>query len=201
MKAKTKIEKEKAKLASLEQALASTQEAYDTLHKQRNGIIDKMRKSQERLCAFEREAFDISAGFTEEYIKWLLKHDGTATKYLELSSLSKATNGQLSFQGYFYMTEQNALRLRLCKNENFDLAEEYLNKFLPHYLPQMYDDHYNKVVDIFEHTLSEYGSYRLSIKENDIIIYKCTYGRDSVVKNFDNLHDALKYISTYLYYE
>lgn len=194
---KTNIQKEKEKLKKLEISLASTQEAYDILCKQRKSIFDKMMKSKERITTLERESFDVSAGFTEEFITWLLSVEETQAKYESLKILSDVTNGQLRFSGYNH-NMQNSISLCLRHGEDFTLAEEYLTKLLPFVKPT--EDNW-KPIDIFEKTCSEFGSYYLIIKEDVYKIIKYVHGREELVESYDNLHDALSYISTYVYYE
>ncbi len=58
-----------------------------------------------------------------------------------------------------------------------------------------------KVFDIFEHSLSEFGSYYLKCKEKEYIIEKASGFRILPVENFPTLEGALSYISARLYYE
>lgn len=108
----------------------------------------------------------------------------------------------LDSSGYFDTINQTCIRITLHKNDSHSVAKNLqgLKKIFP-YLKPVEDGFV--IVDIFEHTLSECGVYRLWIdKENKKYqITKTTYGHRKVLKEFNDLKKALEYIQEHHYYE
>jgi len=61
----------------------------------------------------------------------------------------------------------------------------------------------NKIFKIFEHTLSENGSYCFLIlpDESCQVVLRYSSYRVEILESFDNILDGLKYVQKYLYYE
>jgi len=100
--------------------------------------------------------------------------------------------------GSFRETNQVALSVKLTYGSEKSLAQQLkaLDKVLPYIKPQ--NDGMKKL-PIFEHTLSEFGSYWLRVSEDrKQYIIESRY-RDE--KEFKSLADALKYIQKYHWYD
>lgn len=121
-----------------------------------------------------------------------IKHDAREKKLTELS---------LSSNGYFHETNQVYIRIALYRDNDshFEKVYESLQNILPVIKPL--EDGY-KHIDIFEHTLSEFGVYALQVHpdNNKARIVITRWGRDSVVQRTTDLRSALKYIQQNNYY-
>jgi hypothetical protein len=133
---------------------------------------------------------------------WLLycdwKDAGVHHKYRE-EVLNKIG---LRSSGYYQEINQTCVQVMLYRNKPDSLKKTLsgLKKVLP-YLKSVKDGFVR--VDIFEHTLSEGGVYDLWIdkEEKKYQIRKTTYGREEILKEFNDLKKALEYIQEHHYYE
>jgi len=92
--------------------------------------------------------------------------------------------------------------VRICltygKPETLTNAMKGLKKILPYIKP---GEEGWVSLHIFEHTLSERGGYCLEVKGTSCRLTKTTYGRHEILKDFDNLKDAMNYIYKNHYYQ
>lgn len=114
-------------------------------------------------------------------------------------------------EGYIPDTMQTAIKVTLYrehnkKNKNRNLrAYVGLVKLLPYMKPMTENNHRTqykgkKYVSLFEHTLSQYGSWFLLLtgNENDVVELHNSY---SEKKKFKNLKEAFNYCAIHHYYE
>jgi hypothetical protein len=104
--------------------------------------------------------------------------------------------------GYYRNTKQISIMIKLTKGDKESLEDniKQLTDILPYIKPQ--DKDY-KVFNLFEHTLSEFGSYNLIINEErkEYVLVKTVYSSDRDRTNFKDLKSALEYIQTNHYYD
>lgn len=111
----------------------------------------------------------------------------------------------LNSSGYIQETGQVCIQISLNKSDD-KLRKKVFSSIcflLPHLIPVKRDSRSKKeiVLDIFEHTLSQYGSYYLHLSEADPLA-KCKIVRSyGVEEDFKNLDEALKYIQKHHWYE
>lgn len=138
-----------------------------------------------------------------EKIEWLLHEDGYSSdmkRYYEAQKFIEEMG--LRIGGYYPYSEQKAVEIVLYKGDqdNLEKTFESLSVLLPFIKP--IDEAGNRRFKLFEHTLSENGIYDLLVDVHGAwTLNKTTYGRESVLKTFDNLRDALKYCQEHHYYQ
>ncbi len=132
--------------------------------------------------------------------------DGRESTYLYEKSreyFAKYRDIGLRCMGGFWI-ETNQRTLSVCLVQIMtDLQLEHLASLLeadifPVVKPWKSGD---RVLSIFEHTLSEYGSYSLSFNGKHYSVDKRTYGNGKSVFKSTSLLEVLKYIRKYHYYE
>jgi hypothetical protein len=140
---------------------------------------------------------------------WLLTYLPNETPYWQYKCISNLWYEHFTYLnrgGYYLATNQGALEICCYKKVPLQEQLEEVKMAIP--LLKEFDmekcstgvDRPAKVLGIFEHTLSEYGVYELHIFEDTIELTKTTYGRLELVKEFENIEDAVGYIRQHLYY-
>ena len=98
-------------------------------------------------------------------------------------------------------TRFNIFRLSLNRDSNLKKAKREIAWVLEK-IANFYPNVNPIYIDIFEHTLSEYGTYHIDWdRENKFDIVKTTYGRPEVIKTLSSLEEMLEYVSKHHYYE
>ena len=135
----------------------------------------------------------------EQELEYFLFEDGNVSgeryKAREIYWRGKAVRNS----GYYRATQQVSLQLMMYKGENDNLEQtiEVLDRVLP-----MLKSHEGvKRLSVFEHTLSEDGSYVVEITEDTFNLVVHRWGRKSVVKTVDTLRELVQYIQQHHYYE
>ena len=108
--------------------------------------------------------------------------------------------------GYFPETNQRCIKVMLTKNniESFNKTISALKEILPFIKPLINGDYKGfKFIDIFEHTLSEQGTYYMFVDEIENVYklmqdrYHTTYD----LKVFDSLESIIKYVQDNHWYQ
>ena len=158
-------------------------------------INDKIKKTRQ-----EQESCQMASEMTkEEKIDYFLFEDGWVDGERYDARQKFWNSVGLHQSGYFPETEQIQLELMLYKGvgDNFEQTVAVLQEVLPFVKPLKGVKH----LKIFEHTLSEYGSYGVEISEDSFDVVVWTYGRKRTVKSFDNLRSMVQYVQQHHYYE
>jgi hypothetical protein len=135
----------------------------------------------------------------EEEIEYFLFEDGLVSGERYKAREKFWNDKGLWHSGYYPETSQIRLEVMLYKgvNDNLEKVFTTLEKVLP------YIKVHNgvKQLGVFEHSLSENGSYAIEITDEsfDLVVHR--YGRKSAVKSFDNLLSLLQYVQKHHYYE
>lgn len=154
--------------------------------------IEKLREEQE-LAQMQQPMKP------EEEIEYFLFEDGLVSGERYKARKKFWNDKGLWHSGYYPETSQIRLEVMLYKsiNENLEKVFATLEKVLP------YIKVHNGVkrLGVFEHSLSENGSYSIEITDEsfDLVVHR--YGRKSAVKSFDNLLSLLQYVQKHHYYE
>jgi hypothetical protein len=105
--------------------------------------------------------------------------------------------------GYFTETGQKVVRVAMIKgNERHtQMVLRGLEFLLPHILPHPSDG--SKLVDIFEHTLSEYSSLYLHVFDDRVELrdHRGYRRKGDPLKTFGDLSEALRYVANHHWYE
>jgi len=171
-------------------------EDWIPLNKKLDACYNKDRKLREQIkkikCSRKRIDWD-----------WLL-----SCNHQETSEAKHTLRGQalrklnLGTRGFFHEIEQTQVRVALVKNDPKSLPATMkgLNKILK-YLKPVKGNY--KMIDIFDHTLSEHGCYCLLINEEKekYKIQITRYHREETLHCFNNLKEALALIQKKYYYE
>jgi hypothetical protein len=179
---------------TLEQQLA-------TLQSERQSIQNVIEGLREKSLALFDQIQSIKDQIAEQKIQqsikpdweFLLKNDNGTVAYEELKQqLAKFGIGTGSYNP---VTNQMVAQISLKSNDadGLKLVHAGLNEVIPYIIPKFG----YKFIDIFEHTLSEDGSYSLHIYEkehNQFKLMVTRWHRESVVYESDNLMDVLAYI-------
>jgi hypothetical protein len=101
--------------------------------------------------------------------------------------------------GYNPKTNQQVVKFSGYKKEPFQPQIEELMMWLPHIKPSL-NEREKRVglyIGIFEHTLSEFGSWDLWIYGDEYVIYKSRWEE----AKFDSLVKCVEYMVNHLWYE
>lgn len=138
----------------------------------------------------------------EEKFEYLMFEDGIGSDMERYNAAQKMLSDMgFHMGGYSPHSNQKCVQLMLYKGVNDNLKEVYDNftKILPLIKPNT--DKGEKRFKLFEHTLSEDGVYELVFDGNMIKLVVWRYHRESMIKEWDKLKDALLYCQEYHYYE
>ena len=179
---------------TLEQQLA-------TLQSERQSIQDLAEGLREKSLALFDQIQSIKDQIAEQKIRqsikpdweFLLKNDNGTVAYEELKQ--QLAKFGMDTGSYNPETDQMVVQISLKSNDvdGLKLVHDGLNEVIPHIIPKFG----YKFIDIFEHTLSEHGSYCFRIYEeehNQFKLMVTRWHRESVVYESDNLMDVLAYI-------
>ena len=154
--------------------------------------IEKLREEQELVEMKQPMA-------PEEEIEFFLFEDGCVSGERYKAREKFWNDMGLWHSGYYPETSQIRLEVMLYKgvNDNLEKVFTTLEKVLPYIKTQ----NGMKRLGVFEHSLSENGSYAVEITDQsfDLVVHR--YGRKSAVKSFDNLLALLQYVQKHHYYE
>jgi len=184
-----------AEIKHLQDSISPLIAERDKLNRKIMSINDKIKKVRQ-----EQETCQMASGMTkEEKIEYFLFEDGLVDGERYKARQKFWSSMRLHQSGYFPETEQIQLELMLYKGigDNLEQTVTALEEVLPFIKPLKGV----KRLKIFEHTLSEYGSYRVEISETSFDVVVWTYGRKSTVKSFDNLRSMVQYVQQHHYYE
>ena len=184
----------------IEAEIAKIEAEREEVFKQMKPLEDKSTRLYNKLKKKKGEltkAILLDASF-EDKIKYLITESGSDGLEKHVAAEKFFKNLGLETSGYFPKTGQRRVRVSLIRgcDKSLEGTLSGLNKVLPFIKPIDGE----KLISIFEHTLSEYGSYSIAIS-NSYDVVKHTYGRKSVEKSFNSLLDCLKYVQYVHYYE
>lgn len=183
-----------AEIKRLQDSISPLVTERDKLNMEIMSISDKIKKTRQ-----EQESSQMASEMTkEEKIEYFLFEDGWVDGERYGARQKFWSSMGLYQSGYFPETEQIQLELMLYKGacDNLEQTVTALEDVLPLVKPLKGV----KRLKIFEHTLSEYGSYRVEISETSFDVVVWTYGRKSTVKSFDNLRSMVQYVQQHHYY-
>lgn len=136
----------------------------------------------------------------EERFEFLMREDNGMEAYQELAKFLAGMC--LDSSGYSPFSGQRVISFHLSSKDGKrnSKVKESLKNILPLVKPVNVEG--TKKFKIFERTLSEHGSYSLEYFKEGVwkLVIHC-YGSRSVLKEWDNLDDALDYISKNHYYD
>lgn len=177
------------------------EQRLETLHDERQSIQDLIEGLREKSLALFDQIQSIKDQIAEQKIRqaikpdweFLLKNDNGTVAYNELER--QLAKFGMDTGTYNPETDQMVVQISLKSNDSdgLKLVHDGLNEVIPHIIPKFG----YKFIDIFEHTLSEDGSYSLRIYEeehNQFKLMVTRWHRESVVYESDNLMDVLAYI-------
>ena len=135
----------------------------------------------------------------EEEIEYFLFEDGRVSGERYKAREKFWDDKGLWHSGYFPEISQIHLEIMLYKGVNDNLERVFTA--LQEVLPYIKTQNGVKRLGIFEHSLSENGSYDIEITDKSFGLVVHRYGRKSAVKSFDNLLSLLQYVQKHHYYE
>lgn len=186
------FEKEIADLVAKQKPLITERDKLSVSIVKISKKIEKLREEQE-LAQMEQPMKP------EDEIEYFLFEDGwvSGARY---KAREKFWNDKgLWHSGYFPEISQIHLEVMLYKGVNDNLEKVFTA--LEEALPYMKVHNGVKRLGVFEHSLSENGSYAIEITDESFDLVVCRYGRKSTVKSFDNLLPLLQYVQKHHYYE
>lgn len=165
------------------------------LEKQIHSISKQIHKLQEQQTILE-----IASLMTEsEQIEYFLFEDGLVAGERYKARSKFWSKSPLYLSGYNPETKQSAFKLKLIKGGSESL-ESTISE-IERILPFIKANNGVKKFGVFEHTLSEGGSYSVEITENSYSLYITSWSRTSLIKSFDNLRELVQYVQKHHYYQ
>lgn len=174
-------------LATLQSERQSIQNLIEGLRENSLALFDQIESIKDQIADQK-----IQQSIKPDW-EFLLKNDNGTVAYNELKRQLEKFG--LETGSYNPETNQMVVKIALKSNDAYSLklVHDGLNEVIPHIIPSFG----YKFIDIFEHTLSEHGSYSLRIYEkehNQFKLMVTRWHRESVVYESDNLMDVLVYI-------
>lgn len=186
------FEKEIANLVAKQKPLITERDKLSVSIVKISKKIEKLREEQE-LAQMQQPMTP------EEEIEYFLFEDGYVSGERYKAREKFWNDKGLWHSGYFPEISQIHLEVMLYKGVNDNLEKVFTA--LEEALPYIKVHNGVKRLGVFEHSLSEYGSYAIEITDEsfDLVVHR--YGRKSNVKSFDNLLSLLQYVQLHHYYE
>jgi len=177
-------------IADNEQKCSEILDQIEPLKKKVGRLYNRNTKLKDRIATIKSNQKKIDWN-------WLLSHDGDTKGDVRYNFMDKTLRKiGLGHSGYFPNTDQTCIQISLGKDNPQSLKKTMagLKKVLPYLKPALVNNFV--LVDIFEHTLSEFGKYQLCINRDKNIyqIRKISWGHETTEKQYDNLKNALEYI-------
>jgi len=154
----------------------------------------------------EKDAF-IAGKTKEDVFDYFLCHDdeGPLREWRAMGELEMQYFSFIKHSGN-YIWLNNEIRYNFFEvmiNQDSDLAAaEKEIKWMLNRIASYHDDVDPIEVKIFEHTLSEFGSYSfLWNRKKTFEIRKTTYGSPNIINKFNSLRGLIEHISKHHYYE
>ena len=137
---------------------------------------------------------------SKEEIEYYLFEDGTVSGSRYAGREKYWENLGLSRSGYYPDISQVHLGVKLIKGceKSFEKTMETLQMILPHLKK---NSEGNKTLGVFEHTLSEYGSYTIEVNGLGFFLNVWVYGTKRPVESFKSLGELVKYVQEHHYYD
>lgn len=163
---------------------------------------------EERRAWKNGEKEEFMSGLTQEKVMDFFLADGEWSTYREYSAVSEAEGKLFKYFSHngMYLNAPNGGRYNLFQitlNQDCDLiaATKEISWGLERILA--YYPEWNPIeIHVFEHTCSEFGIHTLRFnRDTKFELIKNSYGRETTLKEFSNLHDTLEYIAKNHYYE
>jgi hypothetical protein len=155
----------------------------------------------------EQEEFE--QDMSRERIVDFFLRDGDRGPQREYNAMSKAEHTYLNFASHAgtYQADEksgehrNVFKIKLNRDSDLDAAEEEIT-WVFNKVAKAYPKWNPIYIDVFEHTLSEYGIYFIYWNRRKTFrLMKCTYGHEEELTKFTNWRSMLEYISKNHYYE
>lgn len=178
----------------VEQLLKPLYEQHEALNKKITTLQKKRKKLRE-----DKEKAQLQTPVTKEQeIEYFLFEDGFVDGERH-KARQKYWNGKGWWQSrYFHEIQQVNLSLMLYKGDTANLEKTIKN--VEEVLPFLKPLNGKKRLGIFEHTLSENGSWTVEIDDESFDLVLHRYRRRSVEKQFKTLRELLEYIQKNHYY-
>lgn len=140
----------------------------------------------------------------EDRFEWLMEEKGYGSDMERYYAAQKLINDDLGLwmSGYYPFSEQKAIEIMLYKGVQDNLEKVYASLCSILHLVKPTDEEGNKRFKLFEHTCSEHGVWALYYTPaGNWKLTSCRWGREEVVKEWENLREALFYCQKHHYYE
>lgn len=179
------------------------------LHKQIRPLQTALTKAVDKRASLieKRDELEVKAMSPDEYdVSLMLEGNPRSTvRYKErerqLLKLFGGNHACGSGFGYNPRTGQTAIKVGLTKGkpEVTETILKGLNFLLPHILPA--DKEGYKFINLFEHTLSEHGTYYLAVFDDRTELRQDRYHRTHKLQTFPSLKEALDYCQEHVWYD
>ena len=181
-------------IENIAEQLTPLYEQQEALNKKITALQKKRKKLRE-----EKERAQLQTPMTKEQeIEYFLFEDGLVNGE-RYKARQKYWNDKGWWQsGYFHEIQQVNLRLMLYKGDTANLEKTIKN--VEEVLPFLKPLGGKKRLDVFEHTLSENGSWTVEIDDESFDLVLHRYHRRSVEKQFKTLRELIVYIQENHYY-
>lgn len=184
----------------------------EKLRAEQRAIWDEIRPKQDRLHEIYEALRDLqeqrdkaeTAGDAEpdwpELIRRLASDGESSVTLLRFAEKHLRGKFDMYHSGFWSDTREASFKLKV---ERTDESERKSLAGLKFFTP-LYKPHEDGYVwfELFEHTLSEHGIYKLKVKPDltDLHLTFARYSRESVEKRFKTPEEAVQYIRIYHYY-
>ena len=180
--------------------LQNLKERYEELDKTHEEYLSKIDQIVKAKKSLEEEIETLELSEIAPNLEWIMNLDYFNLGSLKYKAVQKVL-GELNFKhlcqsGGWNETNQIAFKINLEKNADLEDAELEVEKVLP--LIKPFEG--KKWFGVFEHTLSEYGSYHVWFYSDKIELARTSYGHTEVLKTFTEIADLLAYIKENHYY-
>lgn len=137
--------------------------------------------------------------FKDKFEFLMFENGASGNKTIEtaLKLLFKNDLPAIKASGYFSFSSQKAISISLIKGDNCNIQAVYqnLNKIIDFIKPSNIEG--DKIIDLFEHTLSKYYSHYIKLSSDNV--WTLVVGRSNT--NFNSLIELLTYCQEHHYYE
>lgn len=181
------------------------QEQLDALLKERELLQAQIKPLRERLSQTYDEVMDLKTQIDNEKLEnsskkeidfeFILKFEEFETRPMRQERERQIKLLGLDLGGYFLDTLQNAIHIGLHEDNDIrtKLIHDSLQKVIPYIKPS--PEHNLKVIDLDEHTLSEFCNWTLGINDGEFHLLR----NNRISKSFSSLIELLKYCQKYHY--
>jgi len=188
-------------MKDFDKEITKVKEQLSALYEKRKPIDEQITKLQKKAKKLreDKEKYELTLPRDrEEEIKYFLFEDGYVNGERYKAREKYWRDKGLWHSGYFHEIEQINLRMMLYKGDSESL--ENTIKAVEEVIPFLKPLKGKKRLDIFEHTLSENGSWSVEIDEDSIDLVLHRYHRKTVEKSFKTVREMVEYVQAHHYY-